>query len=144
MKIRCTNSATKRLRTPETSENYDDPLDFTDGPIDIRKAVGKALIESCPAIEAASEADSTTAETTAETAGTTTETAETDGEVRSETPDDLAARINDAAYVTLQRVAGQLDSVQGNAGAVSIRHGLHDADTERVRAAFAAVDADAE
>jgi hypothetical protein len=142
MKITCTNSATKRLQTPETREHYDDPLDFTDGPTDVRKAVGKALIESYPAIEAASEADTTITEATAETTGTTAETAETDGEARSETPDDLAARINDAEYVTLQRAAGQLDSVQGNAGAVSIRHGLHDADTERVRAAFAAIDTD--
>jgi hypothetical protein len=137
MEIVCTNQHTKRLKTPETSVEYDDPIEFDeDGHANVRKEVGEALIESYPAIEAASEDDSTTAETTAGT------TAGADGEVRSETPDDLAARINDAPYVTLQRVAGHLDSVQGNAGAVSIRHGLHDADAERVRAAFDAVAAE--
>ena len=141
MKITCTNSATKRLRTPATREHYDDPLDFTDGPIDVRKAVGEALIESYPAIEAvgedASDGDVTATRDTGTDASSTASTAAAD-----DTPDDLAARINDAPYVTLQRVAGHLDSVQGNAGAVSIRHGLHDADADRVRAAFDAVAAE--
>jgi hypothetical protein len=37
MKIRCTNSATKRLQTAATREHYGGPLDFTGGPIDVAK-----------------------------------------------------------------------------------------------------------
>jgi len=142
MEIVCTNQHTKRLKTPETSGEYDDPIEFDeDGHAIVRKEVGEALIESYPAIEAvgedASDGDVTATRDTGTDASSTAITAAADN-----TPDDLAARINDAPYVTLQRVAGHLDSVQGNAGAVSIRHGLHDADADRVRAAFDAVAAE--
>ena len=59
MRIRCTNPATKHLRTPEVVAEYDSRvLDFSEGKEpDVRADVAEALIEAYPALEAVDASD---------------------------------------------------------------------------------------
>lgn len=107
-----------------------------------RAAVGEALIEQSPTIEALADVETTGDEGDGDDAeggsGDATPTRETE-----ESPSGaltLAERIENAPYRVLQKVGGQIEGVDGGADGDSLRTALHDSDSDAVRAAFAGVD----